>query len=250
MTTGKEVFQHNVDSKLRSKAVSGTNDSPDVRWFPNQKWLFVFGAFVFDREAGGPICRVPEDKEQSGTASNVLSDDRVLVVSGPYNKKSIKTIVLPREEIANAAAAVGSGGMAEDAGLPPLTKAAANGAKVVTLKGAVSSWKVQPDPAGKPGATFFDKPIPITTPASSIGNVLVSAADTARAVVSLDRREDRAVIECYDLTTSTKLADFEIDFGCEALSLSREGTHLLTRKKGGEGRLDIWTIPDGQHVVG
>jgi WD40 repeat protein len=250
MTNGKEAFQHDVDAKLRGKAVSGTNDSPDVRWFPNQKWLFLFGAFVFDHEAGGPIWSVPADKERSGAAASVLSDDRVLVVSGPYNKRSIRTIVLPRDEIANAAAAVSSGGLAEDAGLPPLTQANSDGAKVIDLKGAVSSWKVQPDPAEQPGATFFEQPIPISTPACSIGSVLISAADTARAVVSLDRGEDKAVIECYDLTTSTKQADFEIAFGCKALSISPEGTHLLTRKKGSQGRLDIWTIPDGKHVAG
>ncbi|MBT4864263.1 MAG: hypothetical protein HON53_03965 [Planctomycetaceae bacterium] len=250
MADGKEAFQHDVDSKLRSKAVAGTNDSPDVRWFPNRKWLFLFGAFVFDHESGGPIWSVPEDKERSGAAANVISDDRVLVVSGPYNKKTIKTIVLPRDEIANAAAAVRSGGLAEDAGLPPLTKATIDGAKAINLKDAVSSWKVQPDPAGQPGETFFEKPIPITAPASSIGSVLVSAADTARAVLSLDRGEDKAVVECFDLTTSTKMADFEINFGCEALSVSPEGTHLLTREKGGQGRLDIWSIPDGKHVAG
>lgn len=250
MTTGDEAFKHEADGKLSGKAVSGTNDSPAVRWFPNQKWLFLFGAFVFDREAGGPIWRVPVDKDRSGSAANVVSNGHVLVVTGPYKKKSVKSVAVPREEITKAAAAVSSGGLAEDAGLPPLTSVNNEGAKAVALKGAVSSWKVQPDPAGKPGATFFQKPIAITTPSSSIGSVLVSAADSARAVMSLDQGEDKAVIECFDLTTSTKQADFEIGFGCEALSLSREGTHLLTRNKGEQGRLDIWTIPDGKHVLG
>ncbi len=250
MTTGEEAFQHEADGKLSGKAVSGTNNSPAVRWFPNQKWLFLFGAFVFDREAGGPIWRVPVDKNRTGAAANVVSNSHVLIVTGPYKKKSVKSVTIPREEIIKAAAAVSSGGLAEDAGLPPLTSINNEGRTDVVLESPVSSWKVRPDPAGKPGTTFFEKPIAISTPSSSIGSVLVSAADSARAVIALDRGEDKAVIECFDLTNSEKQADFEIDFGCEALSISPEGTHLLTRKKGEQGRLDIWTIPDGKHVVG
>ncbi|MAG94022.1 MAG: hypothetical protein CMJ48_09760 [Planctomycetaceae bacterium] len=250
MKSGKPAFEHDVATDLQTKAVSGTNSSPHVRWFPDGKWLLLFGRYIFDREVGGPIWRVPDDKELTGEATNVAGNNQVLVVSGPHKKRRVHTITLPRDEIAASSAAVSAGGLAEDAGLPAITTADFSGVKTVELSDAPVPWEVEADPPPPAKGPFLETPLAVDAAADSIGSVLLSSPESARAIVAQDRFADQSIVASYELAEGSEPQSFEITFGTEVLALSPDGTRLLTRAKQSPGRLDVWSVPDGEHVLG
>lgn len=249
MRTGAVTFEHAFDGELQRNAVSGTNDSPDLRWFPDNKSLLVFGHFLFDKSVGGPLWRIPQDKELTASATGILTNDCVLVVTGPYKKRRVRTVALPHDEIAGSAAAIGSGGLAEDAGLPPLTAANRSAGELISLQDVAPAWSVAPEDATQPDFGLLPEARPVNVPPNSVGSLLVSSAEGGRAVIAQDRGSDRATMQVIGLRPDIESATFEVPFGVEALSLDPEGTQLLTRARASGGRLDIWSVPEGAHVA-
>ena len=246
--TGKVVFQHAFSEDVQRDASSAARDGAQVQWFPDQQRLFLYGTYVFDRKVGGPVWTLPEDESRSREAAAVFGNDRIIGIGGDRRQQRLVAAPLPIAELAKSAAALSSGGLAEDAGLPPLTNASRE-PSALNLSSPGSAWKVAVDPAPKPKkGKLLEKSIPLKAAANTIGSVLV--APVGRAVVALDQGPDKASFEVFSLADADKPESIETPFGCQALSLTTDGEQLLTRHTASPGRLDVWSVPKREHVVG
>lgn len=248
VTTGKVAFQHRIPAELKDQAVSGTNQSADVRWFRDSKLMLLFGRFVFDRESGGPLWRVPTDNKLDGEQAVPFDTNRILLAGGDYKKKTVAEVVLPLDEVVAAAATISAGGTADDADLPPLTKADDSASREVSLTSA--AWRVTPGTPDAVPENLLKDPVPINTGAQEPGAILLSTAGSGRAVIAFDEHENRAVVRLVELTDLPGQRDIEIPFGATVLDLSPDGTRLLTRVSASQGRLDLWSLPEGEHLAG
>ncbi|MCA9115270.1 MAG: hypothetical protein KDA79_09285 [Planctomycetaceae bacterium] len=250
VASGEFAFDFELDKDLKKDSFSGSNYSPDVQWFPGGQRMLVYGRFVFDRQAGGPVWRVPEDLETTGETASVFGDDRVLLVGGDNKDRHVMQVKIPVDELAQATKSVAAGGLAIDVDLPPLTAATTDGMVLLQVGKTAVPWQVVPDTPLLPPADFLQSTVRIDALPALIGSVLVSSSATPRAAIALDSTDRNSSVQILDLTEGGQATEFDIPFRAKVLAISRDGSRLLTRVKDSPGRLDVWSIPDGHHIAG
>lgn len=276
-TTGEEAGDFKFENSIKKlPAASWRKDRPLV-WFPNrQRWLY-HGLGIIDRSTQKIVWTMPDADQPPAhdfpTMRRVLDDGHVLVALAEGKEAGIINFALPESEISAGATVVAAGGLAIDARLPPLTKANwGNPPKLVTEAGG-ASWSVQPDPVGAGAAELLTKPLQLSPSEDPLRSARLAGPEAARLVVlygpdkGQNRRRVRprsrgkeapakpagsaaAELSVVDLAEGKEIGDVDLPYAADLMSVSLDGKLALVRLQDGLSRLDIFSLDDGEHVMG
>lgn len=240
----KLVFQHSVDDKL--SGISPTIDGPKVRWFPSGKRLLLYGKFLFDRDAGGPLWSLQDIPKLENRPVQIISESKLLVSVGPYNKVSLRTVDIPLEQIEQSATVVSSGGLSEDVGLPQLTRADYKGVKTLKIPDS-AGWTAaaDPQPVGIPSFSLDVRQSP-----ESVAALMVVPGKVPVAIVAEKAGTEQTAVTIYQGGEAGDKRDLFLPYAGEVLDVDSEGKTLVSRQNVTKGRLDVWSVSTGEHIVG
>ena len=252
-----------------------------LQWFPDGKRLLLNGIYVIDREARDVVYAFPKQKLDFHTSitRRVLNDTTIADWEGTTKSATISPLQVKAEDIAHARDVAAAGGLLIDAKLPKLTPFDRD--KGVNRTAMNPDWKAAPDPA--PSSSPLDGKFTIKAGSGRVRELRFSRADAAIACLrfSDDDEDGKGVIrslipqtnfisrnhrsrlrsraqpvpcrsnwlELYDAAKGTHLRRIEVDFPCELLAVSPEGSRIMVQAIEGEGRLDVFSA-DGSHVAG
>lgn len=253
-----------------------------LQWFPDRKRLLQNGRHLIDREARRVVFSLsrPSLAFDTDIVRHVISANGIAAWEGSKEAATLAPMELNESEIARAREIAASGGLMIDARLPKLTSFNRKSASDKSTMDA--TWKVQPDPCADPS--------PLAAPPSlqdangRVRELVLSRLDSPHAAVRLATGEDatKAVIggiypryvtvegpgrsrsrqildpvacrqnsvEVLDLAKGESTGRVEIPFPCELIALSPSGSRALVAAMEGQGRLDLFSIPEGKHLAG
>ncbi|NOX55827.1 MAG: hypothetical protein GXP27_15575 [Planctomycetes bacterium] len=250
VATGNEVEEWELRSEWKRDVPPGVNHSLSVLWFPNrQRWL-LFGNHVFDRKAGDVVWSLP--KTFNALERRVLDDERIVAAEGRARNVIVRTLRLSAEQLARAAQAIESGGLPEDAGLPPLTKADRSSARTVSLEDIPASWQVPIDSVTPAAAETLKKPISLRAGGEAVSRLLISRERRAVAALSLRglKKDAPLRVDHYELAAGAHAGTLQVPYPADLMAISPDGAYVLVRATESPGRLDVWGLKDANHWVG
>jgi len=276
MSNGQLSATHSFAQDLKAIVPGAANYvGRPLEWFHDGSMWLAYGHAVIDREIGGPIFSLPEDR--SGLpieARRIIDGKRAVGSGGPREFRQFVSLELPSDLIARGKQTVLSGGRFSDIHLPLLTNADWGDTRAVTLRGDVVDWTVAPDPAPASPISAPER-VTIKPDGFTVARALLSRADAARAVVmfgnslsaagvaneptfrntptTIQNLADPAAavrIESYDLITTRKVGTLKLPFNVQLMAINPSGTQALVRPNSADDRLDVWEIDGGEHLVG
>lgn len=247
-----------------------------LEWMPDKSGWMMWGQMLIDYVSGAPVYdMVWPAQEFSYFPRRFIGNDHVVTAGKDAKGTRVEYVALPKEKIAKAVQQARAGGAA-----PSELPAAKNGdlANAVQLPnpGGNVAWKVVPDPAGKPKGALGKQPIALRGPADGIQSIFFSSPEVGQAAI-LDafqpnplatRRQFR--IDRFDLVKGDHLGTtelFALDAPAQALPFpagpggpgkataffaadaSPGGTRFAACRVKEPGRLDVWNLSDGKHLV-
>jgi len=267
----------NLDQKKLDMLSSKTS----LQWFPDGKRLLLNGTSVIDRESKTIVFEFPKQSLDFHTAltRRVLSDTQIASWDGTNKSAIISPLELKAEEIARAKEVAAAGGLMFDAKLPKLT--AFQRDKAADRSKVDAAWKAAADPAPSEGKLAANVPLKsgngrareleLSRPDAGIICVrMTDDEDNSQAAISgliprthLVTGNNRSRIririppvpcqknwlELYDGVKRAPAGRIDIDFPCELMAVSPNGTRVLVQAIDGDGRLDVFGA-DGQHIAG
>ncbi len=252
-----------------------------LQWFPDGKRLLLSGSYVVDREAKSVVYSFPKPSLDFITTRTrrVLSDTVVAAWEGTNKSAALAPLEFKAEDIARANEVAAAGGLMFDVKLPKLTVMARE--KATDRSSIASEWTAAVDP-GPSGAKLSDS-IPIKSGNGRARELHCSRPDAGIVCLRMADGEDETKasqagwlpnshffhrdgqqrirmtfppvpcrqnwLELYDAAKRAPAGRIDIDFPCELLAVSPDGTRVLVQAMGGEGRLDVFSA-DGKHVAG
>ncbi|MDB5345892.1 MAG: hypothetical protein JWP89_4269 [Schlesneria sp.] len=264
------------------RPVDSAVGAPSLQWFPDRKRLLQNGRHIIDRDAKKVVYSLPSPLLRFDTKDirRVLSNTTIASWDGSKGAEALTALELKESDVARAREVAASGGLIIDAKLPKLT---AIDRKRATDKSAISGgWKVQPDPGSE--APTLATSIALSDSTGRPRELQFSRPDSARAALRVATGEDDAKaltsgiyprlvqitgdkrnrrrydiepvmcrqnwLELFDLKEGKSVGRVEIGFPCELVALSPSGSRALVTPMDGQGRLDVFTVPEGTHVAG
>lgn len=263
------------------RPVDTVGAAPSLQWFPDRKRLLQDGRHIIDREAKKVVYSLPPPLIRFDTKKvrHVLSNTTIASWDGAKGSEALTALELKESDIARARDVAAGGGMIIDARLPKLTTI---DRKKASDKSMISGgWKVQPDPAaespkfaasitlsdatGRPRELQFSRGSAIAALRFATGEdeskALTSGIYRRVVQVTGDNRNRRRYdiepvmcrqnwLELINLKDGKSSGKVDIGFPCELVTVSPGGSRALVTPMDGQGRLDVFSIPDGAHVAG
>ena len=264
------------DQRKRDMLSSKTS----LQWFPDGKRLLLNGSHIVDRDSKSVVFSFPKPSFDFHTAltRRVLSDSAIASWEGTNKSAVIAPLEVKADDIARAKEVAAAGGLMFDAKLPKLTPLDRDKATNRTAMDA--AWKAAADPAPSEGKLAASIPlksgdgrareVEFSRPDVGIACIRMSDdEDTTKAAISgliprthLVTGNNRSRIrvryppvpcrsnwlELYDAVKRAPAGRIDIDFPCELMAVSPDGTRVLVQAIDGEGRLDVFAV-DGTHVA-
>ena len=257
------------------------NSKTSLQWFPDGQRLLLNGAYVIDREAKSVVFALPKPSLDFATAltRRVLSDTSIATWEGTRTSAALTSLEVKADDIARAKEVAAAGGLMFDAKLPKLT--AFDRDKAANRTAMDDAWKAAPDPG--PGAGKLAASIPVKSGDGRARELEFSRSDIGIACVRMTDEEDATQasiqglvprthlitgnnrsrirlrippvpcrsnwLELYDTVKRAPVGRIDIDFPCELMAVSPDGSRVLVQAIDGEGRLDVFAA-DGTHVAG
>ena len=251
-----------------------------LQWFPDGKRLLLSGQHVIDRESKSVVFGFPKPSLDFATklTRRVLSDTSIAAWEGTNKSAVLSPLEVKADDIARAKEVAAAGGLMFDAKLPKLTSFDRDKAANRTAMDA--AWKAAADPGPSDGK--FAGTIPLKSgdgrarelefSRPDIGIVCVRMTDeedaTQAAIAGLVPRTHLVTgnnrsrirvrippvpcranwLELYDAAKRAPVGRIDIDFPCELMAVSPDGSRVLVQAIDGEGRLDVFAA-DGTHVA-
>jgi WD40 repeat protein len=254
-----------------------------LQWFPNGRQFLLHGVAIVDRNAKKVVYSLGKPKLDTGSLRNrrVLDNGLFAVWEGTRQESTVQPLLVKDEDITKSIAAVEAGGLMVDAKLPKLTRFDASGL-TDRSDDKTPGWQAAVDPAPAASGTLLDKPLPLKGSGQQRG-LCVARQNAGLAFVRIAEGEDandlrnrtpeirfRATknfsviaqprmkpihcktnwIDVYDLVKRDSTRRINVDFSCELLAASPDGTRVLVSPHDGEGRVDVFSAADGSHVAG
>ena len=252
-----------------------------LQWFPDGKRLLLSGAYVIDREAQRVVFAFPKTSFDFATSRtrHVVTDTIVAAWEGTNKSATLSPIEVKAEDIARAKDVAAAGGLLFDAKLPKLTSLDREQAADRSSMGG--EWKAAADPG--PGRAKLGDSIPLKSGDGRARELHCSRPDVGLVCVRISDEEDESKagisglipksnyivrgghsrtrtlvppvpcrknwLELYDAAKRAPAGRIDVDFPCELLAVSPDGTRVLVQAMGGEGRLDVFAA-EGSHVAG
>ena len=266
-------FENSIKDSPRGR---NRKDRP-LAWFPNkQRWL-LNGVGLIDRATEKIVWTMPGADQDPGyafpTACRILDDEHVLVAASDAKETRIVDFKLPESEVAQAANVVASGGLAVDARLPLLSKAEFGAPKKLASEAGGAPWSMRPDPVGADASQLLTKPFTLSPEENPLRGARLSGPEAARLVVlygaekgpARPRRSPRrgkaaeapasgdapsCSLEVVDLATRKEIADIDLPYNADLLSVTLDGKYAVVRMIDGLTRLDIFSLDDSSHYRG
>ncbi len=267
------------DPDQRSHDVSTSKTS--LQWFPDGKRLLLSGAYIIDRASQSVVFAFPKPSLDFATSRTrrVVTDTMVAAWEGTKNTAALVPMEVKADDIARAKEVAAAGGLMFDAKLPKLT--AFDREKAADRSSMGGEWKAAADPG--PGGAKLGDSIPLKSGDGRVRELHSSQPDVGLVCVRISDEEDESKanilglvlqshyihgagrsrtrtrippvpcrknwLELYDAVKRAPAGRIDIDFPCELLAVSPDGTRVLVQAIGGEGRLDVFAA-DGSHVAG
>ena len=252
-----------------------------LQWFPDGKRLLLNGQYVIDRESKSVVFGFPKPSLDFATklTRRVLSDTAIAAWEGTNKSAALSPLEVKADDIARAKEVAAAGGLMFDAKLPKLT--AFDRAKATNRTAMDAAWKAAADPAPSEGK--FAGTIPLKSGDGRARELEFSRTDIGIACVRMTDEEDATQaaivglvprthivtgnnrsrirvrippvpcrsnwLELYDAAKRAPVGRIDIDFPCELMAVSPDGTRVLVQAIDGEGRLDVFAA-DGTHIAG
>jgi len=261
VSNGSVAVQHIYDQSWHTVMGTGiVGSSSRVDWVGGRRGWIAIGYRVssaLDRESGEQVWKT----ERRGIAEEpkrLLPGGRLLVKMREGINTVLRTTELPIGQLDATAKIVATGGDPIDATLPPLTSVTSTMPRQIQLQDSVA-WSARPDPAGV--ATLASSTIrPIVLGREPFKGVAF-ASETPHAVLnfgssaksgasSRDGAKPPAFLDRYDLSIGQRLTRTEIPGEAQLIDASPSGETAVTVVGGDRSRLDIWSLVQGQHLVG
>ncbi len=254
-----------------------------LQWFPNGKQLLLHGVAIVDRSAKKVVYSLGKPKLDSGSLRNrrVLDNGLLAVWEGTRQESTVQPLQVKDEDITKSIAAVEAGGLLVDAKLPKLTKFDASG---LTDRSDDKSpgWQAPAAPAPAASGQLLDKPLALKGSGqpralcvarlnAGLGFVRIAEGEDPNdlknrtpeirfratknhSIIAQPRTKpihcQKNWIDVYDLVKRDSARRIEVDFSCDLLAASPDGTRVLVAPHDGEGRVDVFSAADGTHVAG
>ena len=252
-----------------------------LQWFPDGQRLLLSGMYVVDREAKSVVFAFPKQSLDFHTAltRRVLSDTAIASWDGTNKSAVLSPLEVKADDIARAKEVAAAGGLLIDAKLPKLTSF--NRDKAANRSAMDAAWKAAVDPALSEGKLAGN--IPLKSGDGRARELEFSRPDAGIACIRMTDEEDASQaaisglvprthlvtgnnrsrirvrippvpcrtnwLELYDAAKRAPVGRIDIDFPCELMAVSPDGSRALVQAIDGEGRLDIFAA-DGTHVAG
>ena len=260
VATGRLTHQFKYDDKSGIKMPPGF-DGIALDWLADRAGWLLFGSVVVDHQSGQKTFTIPSDTPGADKGPRkVVGKNLVLITLGEPQKRVVRGYSLPTETIARAAKLIEQGGSAADAALPPLKPVDLSTARKVAVSAAAPGWSVQPD-GPRPSSALLKRSIPTQVPANEAIGLLLSGMDGHQvALVSIpgganafdpnqNEGKPRRLIR-FDSHSGRILGRAELTGLSDPLSLSPDGSRVLTVDNRDRRRLDVYLTSDTGHVAG
>jgi len=249
-TDFKQLARQDLDVTSSTIPGSSKYSGSKLHWFPNGNMWLVYGHAVVDREVGGPVFMIPEDPASSIQPRRFIDNNSMLMVQGTQQRKFVGVYQFPDGSLSEAAAVLASGGTAQDAGLPELTKADRASSRILDI--ADTAWKAAVDASPSSALAAVNQPVKL-----DVGDFTIVAARLAAASKSIVVQKARdqlqsgteTVLERFNLADGKSQAKVNLDFEANLIATNAAGNLALVRISKGAGRLDIFDLDQGQHVA-
>lgn len=248
---GKLVESHELND--RNLDSSSYRTATRLDFIPGKKGWIVDGRAVVDRPKGRVVWKNSDKDTDETSFLRMLDDDHMLVMKGPSDRRRILTMRLPWGEVEKSTALVEKGGKASDAGMPPI-KLAGSGGKKAKASEEPRKWHVPLDPLKsaelKPARFKLQDRLKTWEPpriSPQAGSAVVSYQGVNK---DGSPNSARPIFQQYDLASGKETAAVQVDFECNLLDVSPDGTRLVLQPSKGEDRLDIYDFAGAKHVVG
>ncbi len=259
--TGEIIVEKQYAEEERLTDISETISShdryhgPPLQWFPDGRYLLLYGRGVFDIRAAEIIATLP-----AAVFYHVrpLPGQRVAVI----HEQDLELVPFELgDQFEASGAALAAGGTFADAARPPLTTASRGGVNVVSLPELAIRWSAAPQSTTSL-PTLDDNPIEVS--GGHVYRAVTSSGDDAKVAIMYSAEpietqwsvfdetpESIPVrIESYNLKTGNAGREFELPFTTLLMAISPDGTRIATKSADGFDRIDVWSLDDGSHVLG
>ena len=259
--SGELTAEHRLNAPFLPRSPGlGAGRRVMIDFLPGRRGWLLAGAAVVDRQHGGPITLGDDSRSAHPALRRVLDDGRLLVSSGDPSRASLEAVPIPWDTLDATLPAGSSEERPSDVGLPPLTRTDRSGERAVTL--AIPTVAYTPRPAGPGMELARAGPLLIDTRLSPIRQMFIASAASARLVVNCDPANPAErpagligsfagpFTDLYHLKTGKFEGRFAAPYAAELLDVSPSGTVGVFREAKTGMRLDVFRLPDGNHVVG
>lgn len=252
-----------------------------LQWFPDGQRLLLNGRYVIDRTAKNVVYAFAKPTLDVDTlrTRRILSDTTIASWEGTKQSAVLAPLELNADELARAKEIAAAGGLLVDAKLPKLTLL--DRSKAADRSAIAAGWRATADPGSAPASSASK--IPLKGAEGLIREIVVSRPDAklvglrytdeeesmqtgvsrvnpqSQTVTGTNRTRARVRfaptacrtnwIELHDASQREPVRRLALDFPCELMSISPDGSRVLVQAINGEGRLDVYSA-DGQHIAG
>lgn len=243
---------------------------PSLEWTADDDLLLYLGSALIDRKTG-KICYLLPVSKINGAPQRVLS--RKLVLSSPLGKSEepnvYRAVELDEQAINRAVQTVQSGASYVDLGLPKLTNAKIDGARVLTAPQAAVPLSLSPPARPAFPATTWDRRVRIgqfDDPSNVVRRVEMSDPPTAAAVAHFTikdatRRHRIETLVRVDLKRDGAVSSMTLREDFRLIGVSPDGERAIVGRIPERSmldktqpdsffRLDLLDLVRKQHVVG
>ncbi|HET6425825.1 MAG TPA: hypothetical protein VFG20_19195, partial [Planctomycetaceae bacterium] len=275
MSDGKLAQNVIVTPGIKDK-MNPDSQSYSLQWFPDGKRFLVHGVAVVDRDKGQTVYSFDKPQVASRTIRRPLSSNLIAAFEGTREKGSLKAVPLSDAEIARATSLAEVGGLPEDLKLPPLTASDFNAA---SSPRAASTWSATPDPVAALPADLQSTPLPLTSGAGTIRDLILAGGNAPRAYVRVAEGEnlkdsklsypdtrfragrdgvetiilprpivaEKNRVAVFDLVSRKPEKAIEIPFSADLVGAVDNA--VLVKPHNAKGRLDLYD-GEGKHIAG
>lgn len=253
MRTGREVGYVPLPAHTEPGAIRG-----DVlSWSADGTTWFYQGSHLVDPATGKGIWGIPRNSFKANVrllvGSHLLLDldlPRPAARGQAPSAAQFEPVVLPKEKIEAARAAVRAGGVAAEGSLPKGVEIP-RGPEPLGLPAADSNpWRVVPDPAPDLPSPARAVSLTATRDVESVHVGRAAVVELApRTNFQLNPAKSRTLIR-VDLRSGAEAGRLELPPGVALLAIDREAARAITIDAVEGRRLDIWSLDTGKHVVG
>ncbi len=252
------------------------SQSYGLQWFPDGKRFLVHGIAVIDRQKRQTVYSFDKNEVASRTIRRPLSSNLLAGFEGTREKGTLKSLTISEEEIARATSLAAVGGLPEDLKLPPLS---ATDYTAASRPRAAASWSASPDPAPALPTDLHTAPLPLTSGAGNVRDIVLTGGNTPKAFVRVAEGEnlkdaklsfadtrfrsgrngvetivlprpivaEKNRVAVFDLVTKKAESSIEIPFSADLVGVAENA--VLMKPHNAKGRIDLYD-GTGKHVVG